>query len=173
MSDKPPAMPIALQPVSPPLNVVLVAPRIPPNTGNVARLCACTGARLHLVEPLGFSIADPALKRAGLDYWAHVFERLYPSLDAFLAEHGGARLHLFSARGERAYTQATFRAGDFLVFGSETDGLPRELLAQRPDQVLSVPMLAERRSLNLATCAGLATYEALRQVTGNFGHTPA
>jgi len=158
-----------LSPVDPPLNVVLVHPRIPPNTGNVARLCACTGARLHLVGPLGFSIADSELKRAGLDYWPHVFERLYPSLEAFLAEHGEARLHLTSARGTRSYTEASYQPGDFLLFGSETEGLPRSLLDARPDQVLSVPMLPDRRSLNLSTCVGIVTYEALRQVTGNFG----
>ena len=159
----------ALSPVDPPLNVVLVQPRIPPNTGNVARLCACTGARLHLVGPLGFSIADADLKRAGLDYWQFVFEKLYPDLDAFLKEHGQKRLHLTTARGEKSYTHVEYRPGDFLVFGSETEGLPRELLASRPEQVVTVPMLPERRSLNLSTCVGIVTYEALRQVTGNFG----
>jgi tRNA (cytidine/uridine-2'-O-)-methyltransferase len=165
-------MSVVLTPCDPPLNVVLVEPRIPPNTGNIARLCACTGARLHLVEPLGFSIASAELKRAGLDYWAHVFERLYPSLDAFLTEHGDERLHLLSARGTRSYTAARYRPGDFLVFGSETEGLPPRLIDARPEQVLAVPMLADRRSLNLSTCAGIVTYEALRQVTENFGELP-
>lgn len=159
-------------PPDPPLNVVLVEPRIPPNTGNVARLCACTGTRLHLVGPLGFSIADAELKRAGLDYWAHVFERLYPNLDAFLAEHGQKRLHLFSARADRIHTQASYQPGDFLLFGSETEGLPKDFLAARPEQALALPMLPDRRSLNLSTAVGIATYEALRQVTANFGVQP-
>jgi tRNA (cytidine/uridine-2'-O-)-methyltransferase len=155
--------------LEPPLNVVLVHPRIPPNTGNVARLCACTGARLHLVGPLGFSIADSDLKRAGLDYWSHVFERLYPDLDSFLREHGQKRLHLLSARGSRSYVEAAYAPGDFLLFGSETEGLPQSLLDARPEQLLTVPMLPERRSLNLSTCVGIVTYEALRHATGNFG----
>jgi len=166
-------MSVVLTPPNPPLNVVLVEPRIPPNTGNIARLCACTGARLHLVGPLGFSIADAELKRAGLDYWAHVFERLYPDLEAFLAEHGTKRLHLFSARGEKSYVTAPYQAGDYLLFGSETEGLPKRILEARPQDVYGVPMLVDRRSLNLSTCAGIVTYEALRQVTANFGLGPA
>jgi tRNA (cytidine/uridine-2'-O-)-methyltransferase len=162
-------MSVALRPVDPPLNVVLVEPQIPPNTGNIARLCACTGARLHLVEPLGFSIADADLKRAGLDYWPHVFERLYPNLDAFLAEHGQGRMFLFSARGERSFYQAKFQPGDYLVLGSETKGLPARLLEARPQDVWAVPMLSDRRSLNLSTAAGIVTYEALRQIGVLFG----
>ena len=167
MSDKR-AMAV-LVPLDPPLNIVLVEPRIPPNTGNVARLCACIGARLHLVGPLGFSIGDAELKRAGLDYWTHVFERLYPDLGAFLAEHGEKRLHLFSARATRPHTAATYAPGDFLLFGSETEGLPASLMEARPQSLCGLPMLAERRSLNLATSVGIAAYEALRQVTQNFG----
>lgn len=159
----------ALVPLDPPLNIVLVQPRIPPNTGNVARLCACIGARLHLVGPLGFSIGDAELKRAGLDYWAHVFERLYPDLPAFLAEHGQARLHLFTARGTRPYTDVRYAPGDFLLFGSETEGLPASLMDARPESLCTIPMLADRRSLNLATSVGIAAYEALRQATHNFG----
>lgn len=165
-------MPVALGPVSAPLNVVLVHPQIPPNTGNIARLCACTGARLHLVGPLGFSIADSALKRAGLDYWPHVFEKLYPDLAAFLAEHGQARMHLFSAKAQRSYARAAYRPGDFLVFGSETQGLPADFTEARPEDVWAVPMLPDRRSLNLSTCAGIVTYEALRQLGALQGPDP-
>ena len=155
--------------LDPPLNIVLVSPRIPPNTGNIARLCACTGIRLHLVEPLGFSIADAALKRAGLDYWTEVHEALYPNLDDFLARHGHARLFLFSARSSRSLYEARFQAGDFLVFGAETTGLPPEFLDARQQDVWSVPMLADRRSLNLSTCVGIVAYEALRQAGTVFG----
>jgi tRNA (cytidine/uridine-2'-O-)-methyltransferase len=158
-----------LQKLDLPLNVVLVEPQIPPNTGNIARLCACTGSRLHLVGPLGFSIGDSDLKRAGLDYWADVFQELYSDLDAFLAKHGQQRLHLFSARGERSYFEARFQPGDFLVLGAETKGLPKTLLDSRPEQVWAVPMLPQKRSLNLSTCAGIVVYEALRQLSGNFG----
>ena len=155
--------------LDPPLHIVLVEPRIPPNTGNIARLCACTGVRLHLVGPLGFSIADADLKRAGLDYWSEVHEALYTSLPAFLEAHGAARMFLFSARGTKSYFQARFKPGDFLIFGSETTGLPAEFLSSRPDHVWTVPMVENRRSLNLSTCAGIVTYEALRQVTTIFG----
>ena len=146
------------------LCVVLVAPQIPPNTGNVARLCAVTGCRLHLVEPLGFSIDDRELKRAGLDYWDQVFVKLHPSFDAYLAQFPQARRVLFSARSARSLYEVRFRPGDHLIFGSETEGLPRELLGGATGQVASIPMLAQRRSLNLSTAVGIATYEAIRQL---------
>lgn len=153
-----------LTPLDPPLHVVLVAPQIPPNTGNIARLCACTGCRLHLVEPLGFSIADKDLKRAGLDYWPHVFEELHPDLASLMAGKAPERFHFFSARATRPYFEARFRPGDFLVFGSETDGLPTSLTDAHPERTWAIPMLADRRSLNLATSAGIVTYEAIRQI---------
>lgn len=161
--------PAALVPPTPPLEVVLVAPEIPPNTGNVARLCACTGSRLHLVAPIGFSLADKDLRRAGLDYWAHVhartwrsFEELEETLD--LAGAGRARLHLFAARGARTHVEAGFRPGALLVFGRESRGLPPALLERYADRTVSLPMLPDRRSLNLAAAAAVAVYEALRQV---------
>ncbi len=150
--------------ISPPLNVVLVEPQIPPNTGNVARLCAVTGARLHVVGPLGFSIAEKDLRRAGLDYWDKVFQRFYENLEEFLWSHGGDRLHLFTARAGTDLWDATFRPGDFLVFGSEPRGLPRSLLDSRADRAVRIPMLPSRRSLNLSTSVGIATYEAIRQI---------
>jgi tRNA (cytidine/uridine-2'-O-)-methyltransferase len=150
--------------IAPPLNVVLVEPQIPPNTGNVARLCAVTGARLHLVGPLGFSIAAKDLRRAGLDYWDKVFQKLYPSLAEYLEENPLARRHLFTARAGRSLFDTAFQPGDHLVFGSEPSGLPPALLERFPEQAVAVPMLPRRRSLNLSTCAGIATYEAIRQI---------
>jgi tRNA (cytidine/uridine-2'-O-)-methyltransferase len=153
-----------LQPLARPLHLVLVSPQIPPNTGNVARLCAVTGCRLILVEPLGFSIDDRHLKRAGLDYWDKVFLKLYPDYDAYLAEWPAARRWLFSARSATSLYAARFEEGDHLVFGSETQGLPADLLAGGSGTSVTIPMLPERRSLNLSTAVGIATYEGLRQV---------
>jgi tRNA (cytidine/uridine-2'-O-)-methyltransferase len=152
--------------IDPPLHLVLVEPQIPPNTGNVARLCAVTGARLHLVGPLGFSIAQKDLRRAGLDYWDKVFQELYPTIDAYLAQTAGARRHLFSARSPRALWEVAFHPGDHLLFGSEPDGLPAALLREFPEQQVGIPMLPERRSMNLSTSVGIATYEAIRQLVG-------
>jgi len=144
-----------------PLHIVLVEPQIPPNTGNVARLCAATGCRLHLVEPLGFSLADRELKRAGLDYWDALEVVLYRSLADF-TQTWHAPLWLFSTRATRAYRDASYARGDGLVFGKETTGLPQALLDAMPDRGLRIPMRADTvRSLNLSTCVGIATYAAL------------
>ena len=153
-----------LRPVEPPLHLVLVAPQIPPNTGNIARLCAVTGCRLVLVEPLGFSIADRELKRAGLDYWEHVFLGLYPNWGAYVAAHPAARRFLFTGRTGTPLWDVGFQAGDHLVFGSETEGLPEALLRGGEGLPVCIPMLPGRRSLNLSTAAGVGTYEALRQL---------
>lgn len=153
-----------LQPLAQPLHLVLVSPQIPPNTGNVARLCAVTGCKLILIEPLGFSIADRELKRAGLDYWDKVFLKLYPDYGAYLAEYPQARRFLFSARATAAHFDVSFREGDHLVFGAETTGLSPEIVQGGSGEPVSIPMLPDRRSLNLSTAVGIATYEALRQV---------
>jgi tRNA (cytidine/uridine-2'-O-)-methyltransferase len=148
----------------PPLHVVLVEPQIPPNTGNVARMCAATGCALHLIEPLGFSIADRELKRAGLDYWESVDVRVHASFEAF-ARACDARLWLLSTRATRTYTRADFRRGDGLVFGKETAGLPQALLDAYPQTGLRVPMRTGAvRSLNLSTTVGIVTYAALAQL---------
>lgn len=152
-----------LAPPSKPIHLVLVSPQIPPNTGNVARLCAVTGCKLELVEPIGFSIADKQLKRAGLDYWDKVFLKLHPSYQAYLAVSPGARRFLFSARATQSMWDTNFQPGDHLIFGSETHGLPPEVLTSEAT-LLTIPMLDERRSLNLSTAVGIATYEALRQI---------
>jgi tRNA (cytidine/uridine-2'-O-)-methyltransferase len=153
-----------LRPLEPPLHLVLVAPQIPPNTGNIARLCAVTGCRLVLVEPLGFSISDRELKRAGLDYWDKVFLAVYPDWDTYVAAHASARRLLFSGRGLTCLWDVRFRSGDHLVFGSETEGLPEQVLSGTDGVAVSIPMLPDRRSLNLSTAAGVGTYEALRQL---------
>lgn len=157
-----------LRPLPEPLHLVLVAPQIPPNTGNVARLCAVTGCKLLLVEPLGFSIGDAQLRRAGLDYWDKVFLRLLPSYDAYLEAFPSARRFLFSSHAPRSLYEARFAPGDHLVFGAETTGLGPEVLQGGSGEPLAIPMLPERRSLNLSTSVGIATYEALRQ-TGAVG----
>ena len=145
-----------------PLHIALVEPEIPPNTGNVARLCAATGCALHLVEPLGFSIDDRELKRAGLDYWHTIDVVLHPNLDAFL-EATAQRNHWFlSTRAQRSYAQAAFAFGDVLVFGRETKGLPAELIAREPERALRIPMReGSVRSINLSTAVGVVTYAAL------------
>jgi tRNA (cytidine/uridine-2'-O-)-methyltransferase len=144
-----------------PLHVVLVEPQIPPNTGNVARLCAATGCALHLVEPLGFSIADRDLKRAGLDYWDAVDLHVHASFDAFLAACS-APLWLLSTRATHRYYAAAFERGYALVFGKETAGLPQALLDAHAERSLRVPIRPGAvRSLNLSTTVGIVTYTAL------------
>ena len=148
------------------LNVVLVEPEIPPNTGSVGRLCLATGARLHLVKPLGFSIDDRALRRAGLDYWREVDVKLWDSLSEFFAAAAAdARFFFLTTKSDRVYWDAQFRDGDFLFFGRETKGLPEALLAEHAGSCLTIPMPGGTRSLNLATAVGIVLYEAVRQIT--------
>lgn len=146
------------------LNVVLVYPEIPQNTGNIARTCAATGAVLHLIEPLGFSLEDKYLKRAGLDYWGLMEYHVYPSLEDFLQKHPDARMHFASTKAPRNHRQAEYRDGDYLVFGCETRGLPEKLLARVYDQCIRIPMRAEARSLNLSNSVAVVVYEALGQL---------
>jgi tRNA (cytidine/uridine-2'-O-)-methyltransferase len=157
-----------LAPVSPPLHVVLVAPQIPPNTGNAARTCAVTGCRLHLVGPIGFSLAEKDLRRAGLDYWEEAAPEVHGSWAEFEDRHlrgASERLHLFSARAERSLFRARFAPGDFLVFGQEQLGLPPALLAAWPERCVSIPLLSGQRSLNLAVSVGVGVYAALRSLS--------
>lgn len=151
-----------------PFNVVLVEPEIPPNTGNVARLCAATNTRLHLVHPLGFKITDKELKRAGLDYWHLLDIKEYKNWNFFLNSNISllnSNYWFISTRGEKSIWDVEFSAGDFLVFGSETKGLSEDILNSNKDFVVSVPMNGRTRSLNLSTCVGIVLYEAIRQVT--------
>jgi tRNA (cytidine/uridine-2'-O-)-methyltransferase len=147
------------------MHVVLVEPEIPPNAGNVARLCAATRTCLHLIEPFGFKLNDRDLQRAGMDYWQQVQWHRWSNWSAFRAQlPGDARLWMVESAGPRRYTEACFKPDDFLVFGRETAGLPRSLLEQNSDQWLRIPMLnPESRSLNLSNCVALVLYEALRQ----------
>ena len=144
-------------------NVVLIEPEIPPNTGNIGRLCLATRSTLHLVRPLGFSIDDRELKRAGLDYWKEVDVRLWNSFaDLESAQQGNARYFFLTTKSERPYYGIAFKAGDFLVFGRETKGLPEALLRERAGELLTIPMHGTR-SLNLATAVAIVLFEAERQ----------
>jgi len=144
------------------LNIVLVEPQIPQNTGNIARTCAATGARLHLVEPMGFTIDDKKLKRAGLDYWHLLDIHYYKSLEEFFAQNQGV-FYYFTTKGRKVHSEAVYPDGCYLVFGREDAGLPEELLYQNPQQCLRLPMITEARSLNLSNTVAVATYETLRQ----------
>lgn len=147
------------------MNVVLLEPEIPPNTGNVARLCAATRTRLHLVEPFGFRLKDRDLKRAGMDYWQHVEWHRWPDWAAFRrAQPADARLWFIESGGPRLYSEAAFGPADYLVFGRETAGLPRALFEADPAHWLRLPMFnPNARSLNLANCVAAVLFEALRQ----------
>jgi tRNA (cytidine/uridine-2'-O-)-methyltransferase len=147
------------------LNVVLIEPEIPPNTGNIGRLCLATGSHLHLVKPLGFSIDDRALRRAGLDYWQEVKCTVWDSVAELQAQHAKARMWFLTTKSQRPYWDESFQPGDFLVFGRETKGLPESLLAANGDRLLTIPMTSQTRSLNLATATGIVLYEAVRQIT--------
>jgi tRNA (cytidine/uridine-2'-O-)-methyltransferase len=145
-------------------HLILYQPEIPPNTGNIIRLCANTGTRLHLVEPLGFTLEDRHLRRAGLDYADLAVLVRHASLDACLASLAGQRLFACSTRGTRSYAELGFRAGDAFLFGSETSGLPQAVLGRIPaEQILRIPMRTGNRSLNLSNAAAVVIYEAWRQ----------
>lgn len=145
------------------VNIVLVEPEIPQNCGNIARTCAATRSRLHLVEPLGFDVSDRAVKRAGLDYWPMVDVTVYPGLDALFARNRVEELWLATTKAPRDYTQADFRDGCWLFFGKETAGLPEWFRLAHRDRCVRIPMRADARSLNLSNSAAILAYEALRQ----------
>ena len=145
------------------MNIVLVEPEIPQNTGNIARTCAATGARLHLVRPLGFSLADKYLKRAGLDYWNLMTYVVYDDFSDFLAKNPHANCYFATKKAARGYDGVRYRDDDFLVFGRESRGLPEELLEKVYDRCIRIPMRSEARSLNLSNSVAVVLYEALRQ----------
>lgn len=149
-------------------NLVLVEPEIPPNTGNVARLALATGSTLHLVKPLGFSIDDRQLRRAGMDYWKNVDVRLWENLEDFeLSLESAARRFFFSTKAKNPYWQIQFLSRDYLIFGRETKGLPESLLARHADDAFCIPMRPEARSLNLATAVAIVVFEGIRQLSTN------
>lgn len=145
------------------LNIVLVEPEIPQNTGNIARTCAATGARLHIIEPMGFKIDDKKLKRAGLDYWYLLDITYYKNLDDFFLKNPDGSFYFFTTKGRKVYSEVEYPDNSFLFFGKETAGLPEELLLQHPNTAVRVPMISGARSLNLSNTVALAAYEVLRQ----------
>ncbi|RQW83168.1 MAG: tRNA (cytidine(34)-2'-O)-methyltransferase [Geobacter sp.] len=146
-----------------PFNIVLIEPEIPPNTGNIARLCGATCSTLHLVGKLGFSTDDKTLKRAGLDYWKEVEIKYWQNLTEVKRANPAGRFFYASKKAEKSYVDVRYHEGDFLVFGKETAGLPEELLRENPDTTIRIPIFGNVRSINLATATGIVLYEALRQ----------
>ena len=155
-----------------PMNIVLVEPSIPPNTGNISRLCAGTGTKLHLVEPLGFDLSEKQIRRAGLDYWDSVDLTTYPNIDAFFEQNPTGEKYFFSTAGSQSYADVDYAPGDYLIFGNETHGLPDKVLAAHPERVCNIPIKLDCvRSINLSNCAAIVLYEALRKINSHHrGH---
>ena len=147
------------------LNIVLVEPEIPQNCGNIARTCAATGARLHLIRPLGFDISDKAVKRAGLDYWSLVNVQDYENLEDFFRRNDVRQMWCLSTKAPRCYTEASFEDGCYLLFGKETKGLPEDLLNAHYNECIRIPMRPDARSLNLSNAVAITVFEALRQLS--------
>ena len=145
------------------INIVLFEPEIPQNTGNIARTCAVTGCTLHLIEPLGFTVTDSRLKRAGLDYWKHLDIRYYKNIDDFFEKNGDGRCFFFTTKASRRHTDVSYDGVCYLIFGKETAGLPEAFRTAHYDRCIRLPMRAEARSLNLSNSVAILTYEALRQ----------
>lgn len=145
------------------LNIVLLEPEIPQNTGNISRTCAATGASLHLIEPFGFTITDAKLKRAGLDYWQYLDIHYYKNIEEFYEKNPDGRYFYFTTKAPRAYTQASYPDNSYLIFGKESAGIPESILEANLDKCVRIPMLENLRSLNLSNAVAVATYEALRQ----------
>lgn len=148
------------------LSIVLVEPEIPPNTGNIARTCAATGTDLHLIKPLGFSVDDAHVKRAGLDYWEFVNLRIHESLEAFLQEYKDRPMYLATTKGMNTYTDVKYESDAMLIFGKETAGLPGSFIDENKERTIRIPMSDDvrLRSLNLSNSAAIVVYEALRQL---------
>ncbi len=144
-------------------NIVLVEPEIPQNTGNIARSCAATGSKLHIIKPMGFEIDDKKLKRAGLDYWHLLGVQYYEGLDDFFEKNGKVSMYLASTKAAKTYCDVTYKDGDWLFFGKETKGLPEDFIQENLDRAVRIPMISEARSLNLSNSVAIVLYEALRQ----------
>lgn len=146
------------------LNIVLHEPEIPQNTGNIARTCAATGARLHLIKPMGFVINDRNVKRAGLDYWHLVDLVIYDNLADFYAKNPGAEIYMSTTKAKKLYTELKYKDGDYIMFGKETKGLPESMIFSDMEHAIKIPMISEARSLNLANSVAIVLYEAIRQI---------
>ena len=145
------------------LNIVLHEPEIPANTGNIGRTCVATGTRLHLIEPLGFSLSEKALKRAGMDYWKDLDVTTYLDYEDFLERNPGAKIYYATTKAPQTYADVKYEDDCFIMFGKESAGIPEEILKQHPDTALRIPMIGETRSLNLSNSVAIVLYEALRQ----------
>ncbi len=148
-------------------NIVLIEPQIPPNTGSIGRMCVNLNATLHLVEPLGFDISESAVRRAGLDYWNQLDLKVWKNLEEFLKNNPIDKMHFATTKTDNIYWDVKYNVGDYIVFGSETKGIPEWLLKDNLDKTITIPMGSKGRSLNLATSTGVVTYEALRQNYNN------
>ncbi|MDE6234084.1 MAG: tRNA (uridine(34)/cytosine(34)/5-carboxymethylaminomethyluridine(34)-2'-O)-methyltransferase TrmL [Lachnospiraceae bacterium] len=145
------------------LNIVLLEPEIPQNTGNIGRTCVATGTRLHLIEPLGFSISDKAVKRAGMDYWPHLDVSVYEDYEDFLKRNQDAKVYMATTKGPNVYTEVSYEPDCYIMFGKESGGIPEEILVNNQENAIRIPMNPEIRSLNLANSVAIVLYEALRQ----------
>lgn len=145
------------------LNIVLLEPEIPANTGNIGRTCVATGTRLHLIEPLGFRLSEKELKRAGMDYWPQLDVTTYVNYEDFLKKNPGARPYMATTKGPRVYTEAQFEPDCYIMFGKESAGIPEEILLENQERAIRIPMLGDTRSLNLSNSVAIVLYEALRQ----------
>ena len=146
------------------INIVLHEPEIPQNTGNIGRTCVATGMRLHLIKPLGFSLDEKQLKRAGLDYWPDLDVTVYEDYADFLSKNEGAKIYYATTKGHRVYTQAQYEPDCYIMFGKESAGIPEEILREHEDTCVRIPMIGETRSLNLSNAVAIVAYEALRQL---------
>ena len=145
------------------LNIVLYEPEIPPNTGNIGRTCVATGTKLHLIEPLGFSLSEKALKRAGMDYWSQLEVERYVNYEDFLQRNPGAKIYMATTKAKKIYSEASYEPDCYIMFGKESAGIPEEILVEHPEECVRIPMIGETRSLNLSNSVAIVLYEALRQ----------
>ena len=145
------------------LNIVLYEPEIPANTGNIGSTCVATGTKLHLIEPLGFSLSEKALKRAGMDYWSQLEVERYVNYEDFLQRNPGAKIYMATTKAKKIYSEASYEPDCYIMFGKESAGIPEEILVEHPEECVRIPMIGETRSLNLSNSVAIVLYEALRQ----------
>ena len=145
------------------MNIVLLEPEIPANTGNIGRTCVATGSRLHLIEPLGFDISEKAVRRAGMDYWKDLDLHVYANYEEFLEKNPGAEIYMATTKAKHVYSDVTYPKDCYIMFGKESAGIPEEILVQHPDEAVRIPMIGDIRSLNLGNSVAVLLYEALRQ----------